>query len=145
MNRQTTLVKKEEVKERRWWLIDASGQTLGRLAVRIARLLMGKDKVNYTPHVDVGDCVVVVNASKIRLTGNKAQTKFFQRYSSYPGGLRQYSYQWMLEHRPELLLERAVRRMMPRNKLRAHRMRKLKVYAGPDHPHQAQRPEKLVV
>ncbi len=140
MNRQTYLAKNDEV-TREWRLIDATDQVLGRLAARLATILMGKDKPTYTPHHDVGDYVVVTNASKIRLTGSKLDQKFFQTYSGYPSGQKNYSYRWMLENKPELLLERAVRRMMPRNRLARKQLAKLKVYAGPEHPHQAQQPK----
>jgi large subunit ribosomal protein L13 len=142
MNRQTTLAKNYEV-PRNWVHIDATDQVLGRLAVRIASILLGKNKPEYTPHHDVGDFLVVTNASKIRITGNKLDQKFFQTYSGYPSGQKRFSYRWMLENKPELLLERAVRRMMPRNKLARHQLAKLKTFAGAEHPHQAQAPKTL--
>lgn len=142
MNRQTTLVAKEQINPK-WYLVDATGQTLGRLSVKIARILMGKHKADYTPHTKTGDFIVVINAEKIKLTGNKAQHKEFQTYVFYPSGQKRFTYEWMLEHKPELLLERAVRRMMPRNKMRADRVKMLKIYRGSDHPHQAQQPVAL--
>src|SRR5690606_6789006 len=116
---------------------------LGRLAVRIATILMGKHKPTYTPHHDVGDFVVVTNAANLRLTGDKLDNKFFQTFSGYPGGQKRFSYREMLERKPELLLERAVRRMMPKNKLAKAQLAKLKTYAGAEHPHQAQQPKAL--
>src|SRR5687767_5153615 len=116
MNRQTFLAKNGEV-PRHWMVVDATDQVLGRLSARIATILMGKNKPEYTPHHDVGDFVVVTNVDKIRLTGSKPDIKFFQTYSGYPGGQKNFSYRWMLEHKPELLLERSVRRMLPKNKL----------------------------
>lgn len=142
MNRQTYIAKNNEV-AREWVHIDATDQVLGRLAVRIATILMGKNKPTYTPHHDVGDFVVVTNASKIRLTGSKLEDKFFQTYSGYPGGQKRFSYQWMLENKPELLLERAVRRMMPKTKQTRHQLTKLKIYAGAEHPHTSQQPKTL--
>jgi len=140
MNRQTYLAKNQEV-PRAWRLIDAEDQVLGRLAARIAVILLGKDKPTYTPHHDVGDFVVVVNADKIRLTGSKLDNKFFQTFSGYPSGQKNFSYRWMIEHKPQLLLERAVRRMMPRNRLARQQLSKLKIYTGSEHPHQAQMPQ----
>lgn len=142
MNRQTTLAKNNEV-AREWVHIDGTDQVLGRLASRIAVILMGKNKPTFTPHHDVGDFVVVTNATKIRMTGSKLDQKFFQEYSGYPGGQKRTSYRTMLEQRPELLLERAVRRMMPKNKQTRHQLTKLKVYTGAEHPHSAQQPKTL--
>ena len=139
MNRQTTLAKKDNGL-RQWRQVDASGQVLGRLASRIAVILMGKDKPHYTPHQDVGDFVVVTNAEKIRLTGHKLDQKFYETFSGYSGGRKTYSYRWMIEHKPELLLENAVRRMLPKNRLARQMLKKLKVYRGEGHPHQAQQP-----
>lgn len=139
MNRQTYLAKNDEV-ARQWRHVDATDQVLGRLATRIATMLLGKDKPEYTPHHDVGDFVVVTNVEKLRLTGRKGEQKYFQTYSGYPGGLKEYSYDQMLAEKPELLLERAVRRMMPRNRLARQQLKKLKMYRGSEHPHQAQRP-----
>ncbi len=127
--------------ERRWQLIDAEGKTLGRLAAEIARLLRGKDKPRYTPHVDTGDFVVVVNAEKVAVTGKKAEQKVYRRHTGYPGGLKETSYETMLERRPTEVLRKAVKGMMPRTRLGRAQLRKLKVYAGPEHPHEAQSPQ----
>lgn len=127
--------------ERQWFVVDADGQTLGRLATRIARLLAGKHKPTYARHIDTGDHVIVVNAAKIKVTGNKLQTKQYARHSGYPGGFRQESLAHLLERRPEEVIRRAVKGMLPSNTLGTQQLRKLKVYAGKDHPHQAQRPE----
>jgi large subunit ribosomal protein L13 len=129
--------------ERRWYLVDADGETLGRLATRIADLLRGKGKPTYTPHVDTGDFVVVVNAEKIAVTGKKLQQKRYYRHSGYPGGLRSRTLAAQLERRPTEVVRAAVKGMLPRNKLGRAQIGKLKVYAGPDHPHQAQQPELL--
>jgi large subunit ribosomal protein L13 len=127
--------------ERKWHVIDAEGQTLGRLATEIARLLRGKNKPQYTPHVDTGDFVVVVNAEKIVVTGRKAEQKVYYRHTGYPGGLKETSYETMLERKPTEILRKAVRGMMPRTRLGRQQFRKLKIYAGPEHPHEAQAPE----
>jgi large subunit ribosomal protein L13 len=132
-------------RERNWLVVDASGQTLGRLATRIADVLRGKRKPEYTPHIDVGDFVVVVNAEKIAVTGNKRQQKLYHRHSGYPGGLRSRNLEQMLERRPEEVLRLAVKGMLPRNRLGRAQLRKLKVYAGPDHPHAAQQPQPMEV
>ena len=144
MNRQTYHAKNHEV-TRDWWHVDATGQVLGRLATRLAITLMGKDKPQYTPHHDVGDFVVVVNAEKIRLTGAKLDQKFHERYSRHPGGRKTFSYRWMIEHRPEQLLENAVRRMLPKNKLGRQLIKKLKVYRGSEHPHAAQQVQSMAL
>ena len=144
MNRQTYLAKNDEV-ARQWLLVDATDQILGRLSVKLAVILMGKHKPEYTPHHDVGDFVVVTNVEKLRLTGKKLDAKFFQSYSHYPGGQKSRSYRWMLEHRPETLLSRSVRRMLPKNRLARRQLAKLKIYQGSDHPHQAQLPEPLAL
>ena len=127
--------------ERKWHLIDAEGQTLGRLATEISRLLRGKNKPQYTPHIDTGDFVVVVNAEKVVATGKKAEQKVYRRHSGYPGGLKETSYEAMLERKPTEILRRAVRGMMPRTRLGRQQFRKLKIYAGPEHPHEAQNPQ----
>jgi len=132
-------------RERSWVLVDASGRTLGRLATQIADILRGKRKPEYTPHVDVGDFVVVVNAEKIVVTGNKREAKRYYRHSGYPGGLRSRTLGDLLERRPEEVIRRAVRGMLPRNRLARKQLTKLKVYAGPDHPHAAQKPEPLEI
>ena len=128
-------------RERNWLLVDAADKTLGRLATQIADVLRGKRKPEYTPHIDTGDFVVVVNAEKIRVTGNKLQAKQYYRHSGYPGGLRTRTLQEMLDRRPEEVIRLAVKGMLPRNRLGRQQLRKLKVYAGPDHPHEAQQPK----
>jgi large subunit ribosomal protein L13 len=130
---------------RRWYLVDAEGKTLGRLATQIADTLRGKDKPEYTPHVDTGDFVVVVNAGKIAVTGKKLDEKLYRRHSGYPGGLRSRTLREQLERRPTEVIRKAVKGMLPRNRLARQQLTKLKVYAGPDHPHEAQAPEPLEV
>jgi large subunit ribosomal protein L13 len=132
-------------RERNWLVVDAAGKTLGRLATQVADQLRGKRKPEYTPHVDVGDFVIVINAEKIAVTGNKRAAKRYYRHSGYPGGLRSRTLQDMLERRPEEVIRRAVRGMMPRNRLARKQLTKLKVYAGPDHPHAAQKPQPLEI
>ena len=129
----------------KWVVVDADGQILGRLAVKVAMILMGKTKPIYTPHVDTGDFVVVVNAEKIEVSGKKAKTKEYQHYTRYPGGQKIVSYAEMLEKRPERVIELAVRRMLPKNKLAVKMLKKLKVFRGPEHDHAAQKPEKIEV
>jgi large subunit ribosomal protein L13 len=127
-------------RQRDWLLVDAEGQTLGRLATRIADALRGKRKPEYTPHCDTGDFVVVVNAKKVAVTGDKLRQKLYYRHSGYPGGLRSRTLADMLERRPEEVIRKAVKGMLPRNRLARKQLTKLKVYAGPEHPHAAQRP-----
>lgn len=127
--------------ERRWWTLDAEGQVVGRLASEAARLLMGKHKPMYTPFLDCGDHVVVVNADKIVLTGNKLDDKVYYRHSGYPGGIREIRARRMLRDHPERILELAIKGMLPKSRLGRQMARKLRVYAGPEHPHQAQQPE----
>jgi len=141
---KTYSAKPSEV-ERKWYVVDATGKTLGRLSVQIANILRGKHRPTFTPHVDTGDFVVVVNAEKIRVTGKKADQMVYQRYSGYPGGLKEIPYRQMLERHPERILEHAVKGMIPHNRLGRSVYGKLKVYAGPDHPHAAQQPEPLDV
>jgi large subunit ribosomal protein L13 len=129
--------------EREWFLVDADGQTLGRLATRIADKLRGKGKPAYTPHVDTCDFVVVVNAEKIAVTGKKLDDKIYYRHSGYPGGLRQRTLREQLDRRPTEVLRKAVKGMLPRNKLAHQQITKLKIYAGPEHPHAAQSPKPL--
>jgi large subunit ribosomal protein L13 len=129
--------------ERRWFVVDADGQVLGRLASRIATVLRGKHKPPFTPHIDVGDFVVVVNAGKVKLTGSKLDTKLYRRHSGYPGGLTEIPYRRLLETHPERAIERAVRGMLPKGRLGRQLRTKLKVYGGPDHPHGSQKPEPL--
>jgi large subunit ribosomal protein L13 len=131
--------------ERTWYVVDAEAQTLGRLATQIAGVLRGKGKPAYTPHVDTGDFVVVVNAEKIRVTGNKLDQKIYYRHSGYPGGLRERTLREQLDRRPEEVLRKAVKGMLPKNKLASAQLRKLKIYAGPNHPHEAQTPKKMQV
>jgi len=138
-----TLSAKPGTVERRWFVVDADGQTLGRLAATIAETLAGKRSPWYTRHCDVGDFVVVVNAEKIVVTGNKLRDKLYWRHSGYPGGIRSRSLGRQLEVGPEEVLRRAVRGMLPKNRLGRAQLRKLKIYAGPDHPHEAQRPQPL--
>jgi large subunit ribosomal protein L13 len=136
---KTYAVKASEI-ERQWWVVDASDQTLGRLATRIATLLEGKHKPIYSPHIDTGDHVVVVNAGRIKVTGNKLLQKRYYRHSGYPGGLKEESLQALLARKPELVIERAVKGMLPHNRLGRAMFKKLKVYSGAQHPHQAQQP-----
>jgi large subunit ribosomal protein L13 len=128
---------------RKWYVVDAEDMVLGRLATRVAHVLRGKHKPTFAPHMDVGDHVVVVNAARVRLTGAKGDQSLSRRHSGYPGGLKSISFGRLLETRPEPLVEQAVRGMLPRNTVGRAQLRKLKVYAGPDHPHAAQQPEKL--
>lgn len=142
MNRQTYFAKAGDV-EQNWHVVDAKDKVLGRLASDIATILMGKHKPSYTPHIDCGDFVVVLNASEIRLTGRKADQRFHTRYSGYPGGLKAVSFGQMRDEKPERLIELAVRRMLPKNHLGQQMLKKLKVYAGSEHPHEAQQPQPL--
>jgi len=134
--------KKEEI-EREWFVVDATGQTLGRLASQIAPILRGKHKPTYTPHLDCGDFVIVVNADKVQVTGRKMDQKFYYRHSGYPGGLKQISLRDQLNRHPERVIQAAVKGMLPKNKLGRQMIKKLKIYAGDEHPHQAQQPEHL--
>jgi large subunit ribosomal protein L13 len=139
---KTFMAKKNEV-EQNWWLVDAEGAILGRMAAKIAPILMGKNKPTYTPNVDTGDYVIVVNADKIRLTGKKAEQKQYDYYTHYPGGHKYVSFADMMTKRPEKVIELAVRRMLPKNKLGRKMIKKLKVYRGTEHEHQAQKPQKV--
>lgn len=139
---KTYALKAEDI-ERRWYVVDAEGQTLGRLASEIAKILKGKHKPIYTPHMDTGDYVIVINAHKIKVTGRKMEQKFYYRHSGYPGGLKGISLAEQLEKHPTRVLEAAVRGMLPKNRLGRRMRKKLKVYAAPSHPHQAQQPEVL--
>lgn len=141
---QTPWVKKEEVK-RNWYLIDAKDKILGRLASKIAYMLQGKHKPDYTPHVDQGDFFVIINAEKIKLTGKKLENKVYWRHSGYMGGLKLETAKQLLERKPEELIRLAVKRMLPRNRMRKKLLKKLKIYAGPNHPHQAQNPKVLEI
>ncbi len=140
-----TYVANPETRQRDWYVVDAEGQTLGRLATQIADALRGKRKPEYTPHCDTGDFVVVVNADKIAVTGNKRVEKRYYRHSGYPGGLRSRTLSEMLDRRPEEVIRIAVKGMLPRNRLARKQLTKLKVYAGPDHPHVAQQPKSLEI
>jgi large subunit ribosomal protein L13 len=126
-----------------WFVVDADGQTLGRLAAKIAPILKGKHKPTYTPHLDCGDFVIVVNAEKVRVTGRKADQKFYYRHSGYPGGISSIDLRHQLAQHPERVLEAAVRGMLPKNRLGRRMVKKLKIYAGGSHPHQAQQPKPL--
>jgi large subunit ribosomal protein L13 len=131
--------------ERKWYVVDAEGKHLGRLASEIARVLRGKTKVQYTPHVDVGDFVVVVNADRVVVTGRKAEQRVYRRHSGYPGGMKETSYEQMLARKPTEILRKAVYGMMPKSRLARKQFKKLKIYAGPEHPHVAQDPQELEV
>ena len=139
----STYFPKEGEIVRKWYVVDADGQTLGRLASQVARILMGKENPQYTPFLDTGDHVIVINAEKIRTTGMKSEQKQYQHYTGYPGGLRTEAYKKRLVRKPEMVIESAVKRMLPKNKLGKAMGKKLKVYAGDKHDHQAQKPEAL--
>jgi len=130
---------------RKWYVVDASGQTLGRLASRVARILMGKENPCYTPFLDTGDHVIVINAGKVKTTGMKAESKVYHRYTGYPGGLRTEEYRKRLVRKPERIVEDAVLRMLPKSKLGRNMISKLQVYKGDKHPHEAQKPETLAL
>jgi large subunit ribosomal protein L13 len=141
---QTPWVKKEEV-QRNWYLIDAKGQVLGRLASKLAYLLQGKHRPDFTPHVDQADFFVIINADKIKLTGKKLDQKVYWRHSGYMGGLKLETARKLLEKKPEMLIHLAVKRMLPRNRMRPKLLKKLKIYAGPTHPHTAQNPQPIEI
>lgn len=136
---KTFMAKPAEV-ERQWYVIDADGQTLGRLSSEVAAILRGKHKPTYTPHVDTGDFVIIINAEKIQLTGNKLLQKKFRHHTGFPGGLKEVDYKTLMAKRPEKAIEAAVKGMLPHNRLGAAMFKKLKVYKGSEHPHQAQKP-----
>ncbi|MBN1796790.1 MAG: 50S ribosomal protein L13 [Sedimentisphaerales bacterium] len=136
------MAKKEDT-EQKWVLVDADGAVLGRMATQIATMLMGKHRPEYTPHVDTGDYVVVVNAEKVRVTGKKAQTKEYDYYTHFPGGHKYVSFAEMMDKKPEMVVQLAVRRMLPKNKLGTKMLSKLKIYRGPEHNNQAQQPQKI--
>ena len=140
-----TFVAKEHEVDKKWYVVDAGEKVLGRLATEIAVILRGKNKPIFTPHMDAGDYVVVVNADKVMLTGNKLEKKIYYRHSGYPGGLKEITAGDMLEKKPERLIRLAVKGMLPKNSLGRRQLTKLKVYAGPNHHHQAQQPEKLEI
>ena len=142
MSAKTYTVREGDI-DRRWYVVDAKDETLGRIASRIARVLEGKHKPTWSPTLDSGDFVIVLNASRIAVTSGKLETKLYTRHSGYPQGLKQETLGDLLQRRPEEVIRRAVKGMLPHNKLGAQQLRKLKVYAGSDHPHQAQRPEPL--
>ncbi|MGK0250248.1 MAG: large subunit ribosomal protein L13 [Oleispira sp.] len=136
---------KPESVQREWFIVDAAEKTLGRLATEIALRLKGKHKPEYTPHVDTGDYIVVINAEKIRVTGKKTTDKMYYRHTGYPGGLRSISFDKLIDHKPEMVIEQAVKGMLPKNPLGRDMYRKLKVYAGSEHPHTAQQPQTLEI
>jgi large subunit ribosomal protein L13 len=140
-----TYVAKPSNRQRDWLVVDAEGQTLGRLATKLADALRGKRKPDFTPHIDTGDFVVVVNAEKIRVTGDKLNQKTYWRHSGYPGGIKSRTLAEMLDRQPEEVIRKAVRGMLPRNKLGRAQLIKLKVYAGPEHPHHAQQPKPMEI
>lgn len=140
-----TFMAKAETIERKWYVIDAQGMVLGRLASQVAAILRGKNKPTYTPHCDTGDHVIVINAEKIVLTGNKLDDKKYYRHSGYPGGLKEISYRRLMETKPEFVIKQAVKGMLPKGPLGRQMGTKLRVYAGPEHEHEAQKPEVLVL
>jgi len=131
--------------ERKWWVVDATGQTLGRLATQIAMTLRGKDKPQFTPHVDTGDFVVVLNSEKINIKGNKASDKMYYRHTGFFGGLKETTYKDMLEKNPDFVIQNAVKGMLPKNKLSNQIIKKLKIYRGTEHPHDAQNPQLMTL
>ncbi|MBP1632310.1 MAG: ribosomal protein [Actinobacteria bacterium] len=145
MRRQKTFTPRPSDVDRKWWLVDADGLPLGRLASEVASVLRGKNKPTFAPHADMGDFVVVVNAAKVQITGEKATQKRYFRHSGYPGGLRENTFEEMRAKFPERVVEQAVRGMLPRNRLGRQMYRKLKVYRGPQHPHSAQAPKPLAI
>lgn len=140
-----TFIPKIDPNNRRWYLVDLQDATLGRVAVRVANILRGKNKPVFTPHLDTGDHVVVINAANMKVTGNKPTLKKYYRYSGYPGGLKTLTYAEMMQKKPDQVFRLAVRRMLPKTKLGRRMYKKLHVYAGSDHPHAAQKPEKIEI
>jgi large subunit ribosomal protein L13 len=138
-----TYMAKSETVERKWYVVDAKGKTLGRLASEVAKILRGKHKPTFTPHVDTGDFVIVINADQVEVTGKKAEKKLYRWHSGYPGGLKERTFNEMIEKKPTEVVYRAVKGMLPKNRLGRKMIKKLKVYAGPDHKHEAQQPELL--
>ncbi|NLO83269.1 MAG: 50S ribosomal protein L13 [Clostridiales bacterium] len=138
-----TYVAKPNAVARKWYVVDASGKPLGRLASEIAKILRGKHKPIYTPHVDTGDFVIVVNAEKVQLTGKKLDQKMYRRHSQYPGGFKETPYRELIARKPDFVIYKAVKGMLPKNRLGRKMLKKLRVYAGPTHKHQAQKPERL--
>lgn len=143
MNTYKTQHLKKQEQDRNWYVVDASDKILGRLSSRIATKLRGKDKVDFTPHVDNGDFIIVVNAAKIKVTGAKLEDKKYYRHSGYPGGIKETSLKAMMQTRPERVIYKAVKNMLPKNRLGRAQLKKLKIYSGPEHPHQAQKPAVL--
>lgn len=141
---KTYRVRPEDV-VRNWWIVDAEGKTLGRLASQIAKILRGKHKPYYQPDVDCGDFVVVLNAGKVKVTGKKLEQKVYAFHTNYPGGIKERTLKWMLENKPEEVIRLAVKRMLPKNRLGHRMLKRLKVYSGSEHPHQAQKPQTLEV
>jgi large subunit ribosomal protein L13 len=141
---KTFMAKPSDIRNR-WWVVDADGRVLGRMATRIARILQGKHKPSYTPHLDTGDHVIVVNAAKVKLTGRKREQKSHQYYTGWFGGQREIPYEDLMEKEPERVIQLAVKRMMPKTALGRRMFKKLRIYAGPEHPHEAQTPEPLDV
>ena len=139
---KTYVPKKTEI-NKNWYLVDAEGKILGRLASKIAQVLSGKNKPIYTPHLDTGDFVVVINAKKVKVTGNKEKKKVYYHYSGYPGGMKEIVYEKLLKKKPALIIQKAVKGMLPKSKLGRKMLKKLKIYAGTEHRHQAQNPEKI--
>ncbi len=139
---KTYMAKPNEI-QRKWFIVDAEGKTLGRLSSEIAKILRGKHKPEFTPHIDTGDFVIVVNAEKIEVTGKKLDKEFYRYHTGYPGGLREISYRRMRDEKPEMFIRNAVKGMLPKNRLGRQMIKKLKVYAGPNHHHEAQMPESL--
>jgi len=135
----------EALASRKWWLVDANGQPLGRLASKVATILRGKHKRTFTPHVDTGDSVIVINASRVKLTGSKPTKKMYYRHSGYPGGIRSETFQQLIQHKPGLPIQLAVRNMLPKNVLGRQMLRKLHIYGADKHPHQAQKPAPLAL
>ncbi|MCW8109438.1 50S ribosomal protein L13 [Alteromonas ponticola] len=138
-----TFVAKPETVQRDWYVVDATNKTLGRLAVEIARRLRGKHKPEYTPHVDTGDYIVVINAEKVAVTGNKSKDKMYYAHTGYPGGLKETTFEKLIAHKPEMVIEKAVKGMLPKGPLGRAMFRKMKVYAGAEHKHAAQQPQVL--
>jgi large subunit ribosomal protein L13 len=143
---KTFLMKEQDVQaQRKWWLINADGVVLGRMATKVARILMGKNRPTYTPYVDGGDAVVIVNAEKVRVTGAKAEQREYDYYTHYPGGHRYKSFSEMFASKPEKVVEMAVKRMLPKNKLGRHMLLRLKVVKGPEHEYKSQKPEEMKI
>ena len=141
----STFVAKPETVQRDWYVIDAEGKTLGRLATEVARRLRGKHKPEYTPHVDTGDYIIIVNAEKVAVTGRKAQDKIYYSHSGYPGGIKEINFEKLIAKKPEMVIQKAVKGMLPRGPLGRAMFRKLKVYAGAEHNHVAQQPKQLEI